>query len=771
MLEQVKERIMNISSEVNELHPLLEELFQRHSKISRVEYTHGVTEMGADFVLSRIDDILNTTEYVGVVAKKGKIHVDLDSVERQVWECTNVPRKIDGGKKEIILSQVWVISTGSITNGAKDKIHAKYPGTNVHFIDADQLSSMVNEYIPSYWSEVDLPVSIYLNDTKVRSEELDASFDLTQLQGEPIYIDQDIVQVDTDPYHTGKSQKNRKAKRVNIEKEIADNRFLLIEADMGGGKSKFLRNMTQHYADVATFQKEKILPVPATFREVVDDYGGDLRLVLEDKVSYQAREIVTQDVQYLFLIDAVDEKDMMSEDLSKTLMEFTNTLNEEKCYRLLLTSRHISNVDFDKQFSHNLARYEIAQLSMGKIVKFLDTVCRRLNIHTRVIEDLQRSQLFDRLPRNPIAAILLGQLLAENQQELPLTMTELYEKYMELALGRWDMKKGLQSQQEFETLENVLMDLAEYMLENELEMISSKEVEERFRKYLNERNLKVKVEQLIDRAVRRADVLTRSSDGHSIWFKHRSFAEFLYAKWLRKNGKLEPNLRAFEIYWASTYFFGLGLQKDAPELLEGLIDLPTETDGQRWMKMFGLADFLMAAYLTPYWVINKGVHCGALEAARLFRDAAEGEARNPFAGLSRMHLLYFIQLLMRDNYGYEFLGPALEEAAMKLVDGNEDPQIRAYALFLASVAYIDAGHGHSFEWLLEEFDGYLPLDLRFAVWHEGEKLETRNKALKKLRRNINATLRDSTGFREEARKMHEQPIASLERKEEGDSLP
>ncbi len=188
------------------------------------------------------------------------------------------------------------------------------------------------------------------------------------------------------------------------------------------------------------------------------------------------------------------------------------------------------------------------------------------------------------------------------------------------------------------------------------------------------------------------------------------------------------------------------------------------------MKMFGLADFLMAAYLTPYWVINKGVHCGTLEAARLFRDVAEGEVTNPFAGLSRMHLLYFIQLLMRDNYGYGFLGPALEEAAMKLVDGVEDAQTRAYALFLASVAYIDTGDGHSFEWLLEDFKGYLPLDLQFAVWHEGEELKTRNKALKKLRRNINATLRDSPKFRDQARKMHEQPVALLERKEEGKAL-
>jgi hypothetical protein len=122
LLEKLRKRLADISSEVNELHPLLEDLFCRHPKIQRVEYTHGRDEMGADFVLTRTDEILQTTEHVGVVAKRGKIHLNLEDVERQIWECTNVPRKIDGGKKEVILSQVWVVATDTITKGAQDKI-------------------------------------------------------------------------------------------------------------------------------------------------------------------------------------------------------------------------------------------------------------------------------------------------------------------------------------------------------------------------------------------------------------------------------------------------------------------------------------------------------------------------------------------------------------------------------------------------------------------------------------------------------------------------
>ena len=221
----------------------------------------------------------------------------------------------------------------------------------------------------------------------------------------------------------------------------------------------------------------------------------------------------------------------------------------------------------------------------------------------------------------------------------------------------------------------------------------------------------------------------------------------------------------FELYWANSYFFGLGLQKDAPDLLEKLIQLPPEKDSQRWVKLLNLADYMMAAYSTPYRVIEKGVHRGLLEAASLFQDTTEGKAVSPFTGLSQMQLLYFVQLVVRDNYGYEFLAPALEKTVESLFDGDEEVQIRAYATFFLCVANIDAGHGDSFDWVLEDFRGYLPLDLRLAIWHEGSELESRNKALKKLRRNIEATLKNSRQARNEAKKLYEHPIARIQQEE------
>ena len=64
-----KEKISNINDEVKEFHPLLNSLFKKMIEISNVEYTHGQQEMGADFILTRCDALLDNIEYIAIVVK------------------------------------------------------------------------------------------------------------------------------------------------------------------------------------------------------------------------------------------------------------------------------------------------------------------------------------------------------------------------------------------------------------------------------------------------------------------------------------------------------------------------------------------------------------------------------------------------------------------------------------------------------------------------------------------------------------------------------
>lgn len=84
-MEQWKlDKLRSLTHEVNDLHPVLDNLFKKDQTISRYEYTHGPNEMGADFILARVDPTLGEENYIGLVVKSGDIKQDFSSVERQI---------------------------------------------------------------------------------------------------------------------------------------------------------------------------------------------------------------------------------------------------------------------------------------------------------------------------------------------------------------------------------------------------------------------------------------------------------------------------------------------------------------------------------------------------------------------------------------------------------------------------------------------------------------------------------------------------------------
>ena len=152
------QRLTSIKREVEELHPTLKWLLPKLPRVIDVEYCHGVNEMGADFVVSRADDAFRTTEYIGVIAKVGKIVQNFVDIERHIDECT-VPRFVQNGKTEARLTEIWVIATKNITNGAKRKIYTKYSDRAIKFIDGAKLQQLIDEHTASDRNR--LPSDVY----------------------------------------------------------------------------------------------------------------------------------------------------------------------------------------------------------------------------------------------------------------------------------------------------------------------------------------------------------------------------------------------------------------------------------------------------------------------------------------------------------------------------------------------------------------------------------------------------------------------------------
>ena len=125
------------------------------------------------------------------------------------------------------------------------------------------------------------------------------------------------------------------------------------------------------------------------------------------------------------------------------------------------------------------------------------------------------------------------------------------------------------------------------------------------------------MEILVNKMVDRCEIVLLDNNSETLGFKHRSFTEFFYAKSFIADQSLVVDSRVFTVYWMNTFFFYLGLRKDCPRDLQAIFKMPTDSELEEWLKIMSVSDYLLAAYTTPYQVVEEGVRNVAVTAAEL----------------------------------------------------------------------------------------------------------------------------------------------------------
>lgn len=391
-------RLAKIKDEVSEFHPLLTKLLPKLPRVLESEYTHGKDEMGADFVLRRQGDTFHNDEYIGVIAKVGKIVQDFSDIERQIDECA-VPRFFSGGKEKIRIDEVWVTITDNITKGAQEKIHDKYRTRKIIFITGPKLEKLIDDFFPVYWTDVDLEVGAYLSDLRAQNIAADKAMSLLPSPEKSLYIEPDIYRHERATYKSN-LQKGKNPVKVEIHKEIEERKLVFIEGWMGLGKSKLIRELISHYTAPEVYKKVSLLPIQTTFKELLDKFHGDINLLIQQRTQghLRSQEKVNN---YLLLIDGVDEKDLPVDDQAKALARLVDDIHNSPNIRAVICSRYVKALEQSGIFRSEDFAYEIRPLTLEKTIAFVRALCTRLNVRDRVVEDLKKSPLFKELPRKP----------------------------------------------------------------------------------------------------------------------------------------------------------------------------------------------------------------------------------------------------------------------------------------------------------------------------------------------------------------------------------
>ncbi|CAI1549628.1 Predicted NTPase (NACHT family) [Serratia quinivorans] len=619
-------RIESLQSEVNDFHPILEQLFKRLPNVKQVEYHQGPSEKGADFVVIKYDDTLDEETYIGVICKVGKITQSHSEVERQIDECKLMPRFISSGKKQIILNEIWVVNNSTISANAEEKIFRKFTGTNIKFISGMKVTELIEKHYEEFWSYNSISYGQYFSEIELQlANGKDSSF-FGSISSEK-FIHQQIIK---------QTQKQNKRQNENLSSVIWNENFIFLEGRVGSGKSTIIRQLISSLKIlVESDTDKKIVPVVFQYSELCNN-SHDIKKLSVDKIS---KFNIPEDIPIIVIIDGVDEV----KDDSKTRMEnfkrIVSDISSNSNFKLLITSRSMDSIQDYEIIDKMFTRYSIVPLSIGQIVNFVDTICENENISKKLKSGIEKTPLFKFIPRTPISAILLARILKDEVKELPSTMTELYAKYTEIVLGRWDTSKGLLSQTEYEIINNVLMDVSEFMMKNSLSCISVSEVEDIFLSYIEKRNISIDEDKVLQRMLVRSEVATVNPKNGTFTFVHRSFMEYFFAEKLKKSGNALLDQEIYSIYWSNTYFFYLGLLRDNEKCIEVINSIEPTNEQYKLSRLFTNGTFYLAAYLTPYHIIQDGVYNTFIEAGKLYYGIAKSDGNAELKQLPPIALL------------------------------------------------------------------------------------------------------------------------------------
>jgi hypothetical protein len=746
------EAIKNISSEVNGFHPILRVLFNKLPNISSVEYSQGPNEMGADFILTKNDSTLGDVEYIGVIVKIGQIKQDHSEIDRQIEEC-ELERKIEGGLRKIFLSEIWVVSNENITNGAKDKIHHKYKNKNIKFLSGEKITHLIETYYPEYWKNISVEVGEYFSKVRQYCNDAVINKSLFDSTSKDIYIEQDLVLFDRSKDYEKANFK--KHKKVNVFSILEKENYILVEATMGIGKSTLLAQISKKYSENENFKKNKIIPIIITAKNLLSEFDSNVSLLIE-RTTRENR--LTEFDGTIILIDGIDEIDAGSKEIIAMLNNIYQTSKNQKNTKIIISSRNIEDPEIEASLDRSYVRYRLCQLTVRQVISLVGKICNSEEIQKKLEKDLDKSHLFKVLPKTPISAILLAKLLNENVQEIPSTMTELYGKYMELVLGRWDINKGLQSQTEYDVKNNVTINIANFIMEHSLDEISEGDFRSIYDDYVKSRNIpNIDKEALFGQLKKNKEIFSTSPTRGTIRFRHRTFAEFFMAQGINRDNKAHIDESIFSLYWNTTYFFYLGIKRDSEPLINAINEVITSEEINRMLKIFSIGNFLLAAHLTPYDSIKSTLVRSIADAAEFYDQITNKNLQSALSGLSKVHVLCLFTRTLCDSFGYDFFVPALSSIAEDIYTTPNPTDIQLLKMFFINSILVALSNEKSYDYMIDNYGKQIPLPLQIGIRCHTDEHKANSIVIKKFVKKFDKSIKSNEGFKNSVLSMMRPP--------------
>jgi hypothetical protein len=579
----------------------------------------GKTEEGKDTIFLR-DNPLGITDLYSIQTKRGNINLSKDASANVIEAITQLKTALRTRvnitllKKKLFPTYVLLITNGRINDRARAYISDEIKDPRILFMDRDDLIPELDEHFPEFWLGIDATKFPYLkvlkNALSTSSESIGLS-DIINEQSTNVVSDETFVDLKLTRINPklrkvrGTFEKIPDFEQIPINGVLSRKESLfIILGEAGSGKSTSLRRiayLTCERSLTADNEDNIVIPILLRANDVYtssDKNLLDITINETIRISPDSKPCFTpEDLKKgraLILIDALDEVgDNEKRNVVLKLIKNFHSINP-KC-KILLTSRDYSYIQ-ELSDLREYRRYRVSSIDW----KQADKIIKRLQSGKTLPREsskelLRRLQEVHGIELNPLLVTVFVATSDYSKTDIPANITELFKKYTEMMLGRWDSSKGLAHQFHAPLKDFLMQKIGFEMHRRKSTSISLDECTRILKHELESRgHKKADIRQLIDEMLNRSGLFRQL--GETIEFRHLLIQEFYAGRAINSVDYLQSVVS--DDWWQRAIVFYFGEHPDdyvAIDALTSSIGARTAKESFQASLTIGIA--LQACYL------------------------------------------------------------------------------------------------------------------------------------------------------------------------------
>ena len=583
----------------------------------------GPTEQGKDAIFYDTDK-LGSLNLLAIQTKKGSANlaakaatniVDLVAQLRTAASTSYV--LLQPHKLKMKPTQVMLAVSGKINDAARRHLESEVHDTSLVFRDADDLIPWIDAMLPQLWLDIDSNVSTYYAAVEKQLIGGDGPFARQFLPVDPslskacfhescvsVHVRRSAAVIER---KKSSSKRNDDASFPLHALQSKPYKRVLLLGEGGAGKTIGLVQTVYRAAKLG-LEGEKMasIPILAKATDLAASIPSELSAYLEEvsrKMTVQKKPVFgLSDLvsgRVCVFIDGFDE--VGDQKARVAIAKLTSDFSDRfpKCMVVISARPYEYLAEIDEL--RNFERFNIVPINWRQAEQIVDLVKHKKEISSeKTREALSRLGQIQGFNLNPLMVSVFAATADFDLQDVPPNITELFKRFTEQMLGRWDEQRGLKTLHRPLVKDFALCVLALEMHIRRCTTISRAEAVEIISTKLAETGNKEDANGLLTEVLDRSGLFR--DFGSEIGFRHHMFQEFFAGRGMNSAEMVGQYIS--DPWWRRSIVFRYGENpRNAIELEQHIAASSSKQASEQFGVSCTAGLALQACYLSP--VIDK----------------------------------------------------------------------------------------------------------------------------------------------------------------------